>query len=62
MLINQKTIAKVMENLTHVWDDTIGSEEDRVETEEEVEETLNWFQRIIKKIKEFFARIFGIFK
>ena len=28
----------------------------------EDETPLNWFQRIIKKIKDFFARIFGIFK
>ena len=31
-------------------------------TLEEAEETLNWFQRLIKKIKEFFAKIFSIFK
>ena len=51
-----------MENLTHVWEDTIGSDQDHEDTKEEVKETLNWFQRLIQKIKEFFQRIFGIFK
>ena len=55
-------IARVMENLTHVWEDTIGSDQDHEDTKEEVKETLNWFQRLIQKIKEFFQRIFGIFK
>jgi hypothetical protein len=27
----------------------------------DIEESLNWFQRLIKKIKDFFKRIFGIF-
>ncbi|MBO7318945.1 MAG: hypothetical protein J6V06_02850, partial [Clostridia bacterium] len=55
-------IARVMENLTHVWEETIGPEEDHEDVKEEVEESLNWFQRLIKKIKEFFQRIFSIFK
>jgi hypothetical protein len=55
-------IASAMEKLTGVWDDTIGSEEDYEDAVEDAEETLNWFQRIIKKIKEFFAKIFSIFK
>ena len=55
-------IARVMEDLTHVWEDTVGSEDDYKDAVEEQEETLNWFQRLIKKIKEFFQRIFGIFK
>ena len=55
-------IASAMEKLTGVWDDTIGSEDDYEDAIEDAEETLNWFQRIIKKIKEFFQRIFSIFK
>ena len=56
------SIARVMQQLTNVWEDTIGSEEDFEDAKEEVEETLNWFQRIIKKIKDFFNKIFGVFK
>ena len=55
-------IARVMEDLTHVWEDTIGSDKEHEDVKEETKETLNWFQRIIQKIKEFFQRIFGIFK
>ncbi|MBQ8758575.1 MAG: hypothetical protein IJZ20_02685, partial [Clostridia bacterium] len=56
------SIAKIMEDLTGVWDDTIGSDEDHEDAVEDAEESLNWFQRLIKKIKEFFAKIFSIFK
>ena len=55
-------IAKAMERLTGVWEETIGSEEDFEDAKEEVEESLNFFQKIIKKIKDFFNKIFGIFK
>ena len=55
-------IARAMEQLTGVWNETIGPEEDFEDAKEEVEESLNWFQRIIKKIKDFFKRIFGIFR
>lgn len=50
-----------MEQMTGVWYETIGPDDDHKEAEEEAEESLNWFQRLIKKIKEFFAKIFGIF-
>ena len=56
------SIAKIMEDLTHVWDDTIGSDEDHEDAVEDAEESLNWFQRLIQKIKEFFQKIFSIFK
>ncbi|MDD6012421.1 MAG: hypothetical protein PUC33_06190, partial [Oscillospiraceae bacterium] len=56
------SIAKVMEELTGVWNDTIGDDKDHEDATGEAEETLNWFQRLLKKIKEFFQRIFGIFK
>ena len=56
------SLAKVMEELTGVWEDTVGTPEEKEEAEEEAEETLNWFQKLIKKIKEFFAKIFSIFK
>ena len=56
------SIAKIMEELTGVWDDTIGSDQDHEDAVEDAEETLNWFQRLIKKIKEFFQKIFSIFK
>ena len=55
-------IASAMEKLTGVWNETIGSEDDYEDAVEDAEETLNWFQRIIKKIKDFFAKIFSIFK
>ena len=55
-------IAKVMQDITGVWNDTVGDHEDYEDATEEVEESLNWFQRIIAKIKAFFAKIFGIFK
>ena len=55
-------IARVMEELTHVWEETIGPEEDYEDAKGEAEETLNWFQKLIKKIKEFFQRLFSIFK
>ena len=55
-------IAKIMEDLTGVWDDTVGSDEDHEDAVEDAEESLNWFQRLIKKIKEFFQKIFSIFK
>ena len=56
------TIAKIMEELTGVWDDTIGDNDDYEDANKETEETLNWFQRLIQKIKEFFQKIFSIFK
>ena len=55
-------IAQVLEQMTGVWEDTIGSDQDHQDAVEDAEETLNWFQRLIKKIKEFFQKIFGIFK
>ena len=56
------SIAKIMQDLTGVWDDTVGDDEDHEDAVEDAEETLNWFQRLIKKIKEFFQKIFSIFK
>lgn len=55
-------IANALEELTGVWNDTIGSEDDYEDAIKDAEESLNWFQKIIKKIKEFFQRIFSIFK
>ena len=48
--------------MTGVWYDTVGDDDDHQDAVEEGEETLNWFQKIIKKIKEFFQKIFSIFK
>jgi hypothetical protein len=56
------SIAKIMQDLTGVWDDTVGDDQDHEDAVEDVEESLNWFQRLIKKIKEFFQKIFSIFK
>ncbi|MBQ1995715.1 MAG: hypothetical protein II237_05945 [Clostridia bacterium] len=56
------SIARVMEQMTGIWYETVGPEEDYEDAKDEAEESLNWFQRIIKKIKEFFAKIFGIFR
>ena len=55
-------IAKIMEDLTGVWNDTVGDDQDHEDAVEDVEESLNWFQRLIKKIKEFFQKIFSVFK
>ncbi len=55
------SIASAMEELTGVWYDTIGTPEEGDDVKDEVEENLNWFQRLFKKIKEFFQKIFGIF-
>ena len=55
-------IADVLEDLTGVWKETVGTEEEKGEAEKEAGETLNSFQKLIKKIKEFFAKIFSIFK
>ena len=55
------SIARAMEDLTGIWEETIGPDEDHEEAVGEAEESLNWFQKIIKKIKDFFAKIFGIF-
>ena len=49
-------IADVLEDLTGVWKETVGTEEEKGEAEKEAGETLNWFQKLIKKIKEFFAK------
>lgn len=54
-------IAKTMEDLTHVWNKTIGPEEDKDHAQDQVQDNLNWFQRLFQKIKEFFQKIFGIF-
>ena len=55
------SIARIMEQMTGIWNITVGPEEDYEDAKDEAEESLNWFQKIIKKIKEFFAKIFGIF-
>ena len=55
-------IARVMEDLTHVWEDTVGGEDDYQGAVDEGKQTLNFFQRFIQKIKDFFKRIFGIFR
>ena len=56
------SIAKIMQDLTGVWNDTVGPEEDFDNAVEEGEQSLNWFQRLIQKIKDFFNKIFSIFK
>ena len=55
-------IAQVMEELTGVWNKTIGDSDDYHDATDEAEKTLNWFQRFLLKIKQFFQKIFGIFK
>ncbi|MGN0469262.1 MAG: hypothetical protein ACI4GY_11110, partial [Acutalibacteraceae bacterium] len=55
-------IAKVMEELTGTWNETVGDHDDYHDAVDEAEESLNWFQRLLKKIKEFFQKLFGIFK
>ena len=57
-----KGIAETMEQITGVWNDTIGDHEDYEDAEQEAEESLNWFQRLIAKIKAFFEKIFSVFK
>ena len=55
-------IADVLEDLTGVWKETVGTDEEHEDAVDKAEESLNWFQKLIKKIKEFFAKIFSIFK
>ena len=58
-------IADAMESITGVWKETVGTDEQYHETTHEVQQTventqksLNWFQRLIQAIKNFFARLF----
>ncbi len=55
-------IAKVLDDMTGVWYDIVGDDDEHQGAVDNTEETLNWFQRLIKKIKEFFEKIFSIFK
>ena len=56
------SIAKVMEEITGTWNDTIGDHDDYHDAVDEAEQSLNWFQRLLAKIKAFFQKIFSIFK
>ena len=58
-------IADAMESITGVWKETVGTDEEYHEATQEVQQTventkqtLNWFQRLIQAIKNFFAKIF----
>ena len=58
-------IADAMESITGVWKETVGTDEEYHEATEEVhqtventKQTLNWFQRLIQAIKNFFSKIF----
>ena len=56
------SIAQVMEEITGTWNDTIGDHDDYHEAVDEAEQSLNWFQRLLAKIKAFFQKIFSVFK
>ena len=58
-------IADAMESITGVWKETVGTDEDYHEVKDEVQQTvdntkksLNWFQRLIQAIKNFFSKLF----
>ncbi len=54
------SIAQVMDNITGVFIKNFGDQDDFNDAKDEVEESLNWFQKIIKAIRDFFRKIFGI--
>ena len=56
------SIARVMEEITGTWNDTVGDHEDYKGAVDEAQESLNWFQKLLAKIKAFFQKIFSIFK
>ena len=54
-------IADAMESITGVWKETVGTDEDYHEAVDQAQQTvdntkksLNWFQRLIQAIKNFF--------
>ena len=58
-------IADAMESITGVWKETIGTDEEYHEVKDEISQTvdntkksLNWFQRLIQAIKNFFSKLF----
>ena len=58
-------IADAMDSITGVWKATVGTDEEYHEVQQEVQQTaentkqtLNWFQRLIQAIRNFFAKIF----
>ena len=58
-------IADAMESITGVWKETVGTDEDYHEAVDQAQQTvdntkksLNWFQRLIQAIKNFFAKLF----
>ena len=56
-------LADVMEKLTgEAWNKTVGTHEDYHDAVDSGQESLNWFQRLLAKIKAFFQKIFSIFR
>lgn len=53
------SIASVMQKLTGVWTQNVGTDDEIHGAEQEAEKTLNWFQKIIQKIRDFFRKLFG---
>ncbi|MGN0463650.1 MAG: hypothetical protein ACI4GA_02980, partial [Acutalibacteraceae bacterium] len=54
-------VADAMQAITGCWKQTVGTDSDYHEAQEETKETLNWFQKIIKAIKDFFAKLKKLF-
>ena len=52
-------IADAMQAITGVWKQTVGTDEEYHEAVEEAHESLNWFQRLIKAIRDFFKKLFS---
>ena len=58
-------IADAMESITGVWKETVGTDEEYHEAQQEVHQTventqksLNWFQKLIQAIRNFFSKLF----
>lgn len=55
-------LADAMQIFTGCWKQTIGTDDDYHDTTDKVEENLSWWEKFIKAIKDFFAKIAALFK
>ena len=51
-----------MQIFTGCWKQTIGTDDDYHDTTDKVEENLSWWEKFVKAIKDFFAKIAALFK
>ena len=54
-------LADAMQIFTGCWKQTIGTDDDYHDTTDKVEENLSWWDKFIKAIKDFFAKIAALF-